>query len=190
MLFKRSHISLDKIIEGCIRNDRKYQGLLYDTYFDTMFKLCRKYANDESDALIMLNNGFLKVFLNVKNFQHQGSFEGWLRKIMYRSVADFFRNKKENISFLENIDDTKHFEEPSESLENLFIEDIVKHIEALPTMPSKVLMLFAVEGFTHKEIGQVLQISENTSKWYVTQAREILKQKLGFNQAVIGKYKS
>lgn len=187
MWFKKSHISIEDIIAGCVRNDRKYQAMLYDTFFDTMYKVCRKYSNDDSDALIMLNNGFLKVYSNIQQFQHQGSFEGWIRKIMYHSVADFFRSKKENIIFLENIENTSNPKYQPESLENLYTEDIVKQIEALPTMLSKVMMLFAIEGFSHKEISQLLEINENTSKWYLTQARQILKEKLGFTNHKIQK---
>jgi RNA polymerase sigma factor (sigma-70 family) len=180
MWFKKSPISIEMIITGCIQNDRKYQGMLYDSFFDTMFKVCRKYTKDDSDALIMLNNGFLKVFKNIQDFQHQGSFEGWTRKIMYHAVADYFRSKKDNIVFLENIEIDFQPTYESDSLENLYVEDIVKHIETLPSMSSKVLMLFAIEGFTHKEISNILQINENTSKWHVTQARQILRERLGF----------
>ncbi len=187
MWFKKSHITLDEIIAGCVRNDRKYQAKLYDIFFEPMYKVCRKYSNNENDALIMLNNGFLKVYLNIHQFQHQGSFEGWIRKIMYHSIADFFRSKKENIVFLENIEFTENSKYYPETLENLYTEDIVKHIEALPIMLSKVMMLFAIEGFSHKEISQFLEINENTSKWYLTQARQILKEKLGLNNHKIQK---
>jgi RNA polymerase sigma factor (sigma-70 family) len=187
MWFKKRQIAIEQIIEGCARNDRKYQGLLYEFYFDKMFQVCRKYAKDDDESLIMLNNGFLKVYTNIEKFRHEGSFEGWIRKIIYHAVADYFRSKKDNIVFLENIETESQHVTAGESLENLFVEDIVKHLEALPTMPSKVIMLFAIEGFTHKEISHALQISENTSKWYVTQARQILKEKLGLYNHTIQK---
>lgn len=167
-----------QLIQGCIINDRKCQELLYKQYFDKMYALCAKYAKDETEAVTILNDGFLKVFKNIHHFRNEGSFEGWIRKTIYHSVADHFRMKVNNVNFLLPDEHDGHFIRHEEATQNLFFEDIVRLIDKLPAASARVLLLYAVEGYNHKEIGEMLEISESTSKWHLSNARQILRDKL------------
>jgi RNA polymerase sigma-70 factor (ECF subfamily) len=167
-----------QLIRGCTANDRKSQEKLYFHYFDKMYAVCAKYAKDESEAISILNDGFLKVFKNIQHFRNEGSLEGWIRKTIYHSVADHFRLKLNNVNFLLPEENEGHFIKNEEATQNLFFEDIVKLIDKLPAASARVLLLYAVEGYNHKEIGEMLEISESTSKWHLANARQILRDKL------------
>lgn len=146
-----------------------------------MYALCTKYCKDESEALIMLNDGFLKVFKNISSFRHDGSLEGWIRKIIFRSIADHFRIKSNQVRFILPEDNMPELIAQENASSALDIEDLIHIIEVLPAASAKVLLLYAIEGFSHKEIGQLLDISENTSKWHLSNARQILREKLSIN---------
>jgi len=178
MWFKNKENKVTDLIEGCIRNERKAQESLYNLMFDKMYAVCAKYTKDEEVALTILNDGFLKVFKNIHTYSFEGSFEGWVRKIVYRSVADHFRSMSNKIAFLLPGEDMQEPNFDAGILDNLISEDIIKLLEILPATSSKVLVLFAIEGFSHKEIGKMLDINESTSKWHVSHARQLLKEKL------------
>ncbi|MBK9254905.1 MAG: sigma-70 family RNA polymerase sigma factor [Saprospiraceae bacterium] len=178
MWFNRSKYNEEAVITGCVSNDRKSQELLYNHMFDKMYCVCAKYTKDETEALTILNDGFLRVYKNIASYNFSGSFEGWVRKIIYRSVADYFRNKSNKLAFLLPDEDFTDVTHSFTALDDLFAEDIIRLLEQLPDASSRVLVLYAIEGYTHKEIGTILQISENTSKWHLSNARQILKQKL------------
>ena len=167
-----------QLIRGCAENDRKCQEKLYKYYFDKMYALCSKYAKDESEAITILNDGFLKVFRNIQHFRNDGSLEGWIRKTVYHAVADHFRLKVNNVNFLLPDDQDSQFVKNEEATQHLFFEDIIHIIDKLPAASAKVLLLHAIEGYNHKEIGEMLQISENTSKWHLSNARQMLRDKL------------
>lgn len=178
MWHKRREETEMQLINGCIENDRKSQERLYRRYFDLMYSICGRYSRDESEALSILNDGFLRIFKNIGSYRNDGSFEGWLRKIMYRAVADHFRLKANNISFLLPDEQMTAFIRQEESTDQLFIEDLMQYIDMLPSSSSKVLIMYAIEGYTHKEIGNIMNISENTSKWHLSNARQLLREKL------------
>jgi len=166
------------LIQGCINNDRKYQQALYELYFEKMLRLCKRYSEDQEEQLTILNNGFLKVYLNLSKFKKEGSFEGWIRRIMYRSVADFFRNKHSKVKFME-LDDTLYLvTSDNNTLDTLFKEDILKILETLPDTTMRIFVMYVIEGFSHKEIGNLVGIPENTSKWHLSNAKKILKEQL------------
>jgi RNA polymerase sigma-70 factor (ECF subfamily) len=169
----------EELIDGCLKHDPRMQEKLYAKYYGKMLSVCFRYSRNKEDALELLNNGFLKVFLNVKSFQGKGSFEGWIRKIMLNTILEEHRK---NISYKENI----YFPDEEKDdvtidagiLNNLYTEDIIKMISTLPAASRMVFNLFVMEGFSHKEISARLNISEGTSKWHVNFAKEKLKKKL------------
>ena len=173
MFFSRSW-NIKDCVKRCAENDRRAQERLYRHFFDEMYKLCRSHARDEDEALLILNNGFLKVFKNIHTFRFEGSLEGWIRKIIYHAISDYFRKNKRPVIYpiLENHD------RPVEknALDTLYYEDLMEMITALPNASKKVFELYAIEGYTHREVGEKLGISEGTSKWHLSNARKKLKK--------------
>ncbi len=169
---KRSYTDKE-IVEGCSKNDRYFQELVYKQYFPKMLSLCLRYTQDRGKAMEIVNNGFLRVFKKVHTFSSQGSFEGWVRKLVYNSISDYYRKNKK-------YGETMVFEEKETSQEakvigDLYAKDILKYVSKLPPATSKVFELYVLEGFTHAEIGKKLSISDGTSKWHLASARKSLK---------------
>lgn len=177
MFFKKK-IPIEQIIEGCVKNERKFQQAMYDQYFDVMLMVCRKYTRDENDILSLVNDAFLKVFKNISNYQNTGSFEGWLKKIMYHTIVDHFRYKDKKLGFLEFADILPEVSSRENALDTLILSEIFNLFEGLPVNSAKALQLFALEGYSHADIAKELDMSEGTSRWHVSQARNLLKEKL------------
>lgn len=168
--------SEEEIIKGCANNNRFHQEILYKKYFHTMYVYAMKYTKDEDEALSIVNDGFLKVFKNAHQFSFKGSLEGWIRRIVFHAISDYF---KSNAKYLKNI----IFEEVEQKttngiLDKLFMSDLIKLINKLPPATAKVFKFYAIEGFTHKEIGDLLNISAGTSKWHFADGRKKLQQML------------
>jgi RNA polymerase sigma factor (sigma-70 family) len=178
MLFKNKSHNLDDIIIGCVKNDRKCQQHLYEMFFDTMMKVCFRYTKNENDALTILHDGYLKAYKNIHLYKKTGSFEGWLRKIMYRSVIDHYRNTDKKLAFLQPVEVLQDIYTNENALNELIIGEIFNLLDQLPDNSAKALKLFAFEGYSHADIGKELNISEGTSRWHVANARNLLKEKL------------
>jgi RNA polymerase sigma-70 factor (ECF subfamily) len=138
--------------------------------------MCMRYAKDEDRAMQILNDGLLKVFMNLESYSGKGSFEGWIRRIVFRSLADHFRKENKYLRFI--VFDEPETRHESVALEKLYYEDILNCVELLPDKSKEVFKLFAIEGYTHQEIGEQLNISEGTSKWHLSNARMKLKSLL------------
>lgn len=165
-----------EIVQGCASNNRFHQELLYKKYFQTMYVYALKYTKDEDEAISIVNDGFLKVFKNAHNFSFKGSLEGWIRRIVFHTISDYF---KSNAKYLKNI----IFEEVETSttasiLDKLFMNDLIGLINKLPPATAKVFKFYALDGFTHKEISDKLNISPGTSKWHFSEGRKKLQQML------------
>lgn len=162
------------VISGCSTNDRSSQENLYRHFFPIMERMVLRYTRDEDQIIDILNNGFLKVFQKIDKYEFQGSFEGWIRKIMFRSLSDYFRKSKKDLAFLIYEEEFKN--EPSQSIEHkLYYQDLISLLDKLPKKQMQVFHLFAVEGFSHKEISKALQINENTCRWHLANARKQLQ---------------
>jgi len=163
------------VISGCCQNDRHSQERLYRHFFPIMNRMVIKYTTDHDQLIDILNNGFLKVFKKIDTFQHKGSFEGWVRRLIFHSLSDYFRSKKSDIRFLLFEENYDLKERPNTQM---YYDDLITLIRQLPEKHMKVFRLYAIDGYKHKEIGQQLGISENTSKWYLSEARKILQKKI------------
>lgn len=168
----------EELIDGCLKNDAKSQERLYAKYYGKMLVVCSRYTRNKEDAIENLNNGFLKIFLNLKSFEGKGSFEGWMRRIMVNTVLEQHRKTvtyKEVVRFPETFAD-----QPFDAtiIDQLYADDLIKLIASLPPSSRTVFNLFVIEGYTHKEIAKMLQISEGTSKWHVSYAKDKLKKKI------------
>jgi len=161
------------LVEGCLRNDRRMQELLYRRFFPAMLRMCRRYTDHEEEIIEIINSGFLRVFTKLHLYQFTGSLEGWIRRLIFHSLSDYYRQRDRKLRFI----DLAEQDAPTEAgaLDGLYYEDLLRLIEQLPAMSREVFWLFAVDGYSHQEIGDRLGISEGTSKWHVSNARQKLK---------------
>jgi RNA polymerase sigma-70 factor (ECF subfamily) len=145
-----------------------------------MLSICLRYVNDLDFAKEILNDGFYKVLSNIKKFENKGSFEGWVKRIMNNTAIDFLRKNKKHLATLqmEKSNEINHSNSSNEGLENLLESDLLNLFHELPSKTKKVFGLFAVEGYKHKEISELLTISVETSKWHVREARKYLKERI------------
>ncbi len=139
-----------------------------------MMRMVRRYAADEDRALEILNNGFLKVFMKIHTFRSEGSLEGWIRRIVYHSVSDYYKKESGYLRFIV-LEDADKENTADEALGSLYYDDLLQIINSLPGRSKEVFSLYAIEGYTHREIAERLEISEGTSKWHLSHAREQLK---------------
>ena len=138
--------------------------------------MCRRYTQDEDQQLIIINDGFLKVFKNIHSFKGEGSFEGWVRRLVFTSLSDYFRKENKYLKFM--IFETHDSILNSESEESLYYQDIINLIDLLPEKTRQVFHKYAIEGYTHKDISTEIGISEGTSKWHLSEARKKLQKLL------------
>lgn len=173
--FKKKYTE-QELIDGCASNNRRHQEALYKYFFDKMFGMCRKYIHDEEKAMDVLNQGFVKVFKNIPKYESKGSFEGWIRRIVYNTMVDFMRQESRLVKFLVIEEyDQKHYESADQ---HLYYDDLIVEINRLPPASAEVFKLYCIEGYNHAEIGALMGISEGTSKWHLSNARKILKAKI------------
>ncbi len=166
----------EKLVKGCVNNDRMAQEALYKLFHADMLRVCYNYLPNKELAKEAFNAGFLKVFQSIQNFDvAKGELGGWIRKIMIYTSIDLGRSelKFNNVSSIEP-EDEGFFISPS-VLEKLFFEDILKNIRTLPYATQTVFNLSVLDGFTHKEIGEQLNISEGTSRWHLSEAKKQLR---------------
>jgi len=139
-----------------------------------MMAMCMKYTKDEDKALLILNDGFLKVFQKLGSFRHEGSLEGWIRRLVYHTLADFYKKENTYIKFIQ-FDMPDHLEAVSSPSDDLQFQDLIRLLDKIPVRSAEVFRLFAIEGYSHDEISLKLQISTGTSKWHLSNAREKLR---------------
>lgn len=166
----------EQLIEGCRQNNRQWQERLYRQYFPTMMRMAMRYSQDKDAAMMIVNNGFLRVFKKIDKFNFKGSFEGWIRRIVYHSVSDYYKKNTKYLQFL--VFEERDEQTKSGALENLYAEDIMDAVCELPPATQEVFRLYAIEGYSHAEVGEMLNISSGTSKWHLSSARKQLKELL------------
>jgi RNA polymerase sigma-70 factor (ECF subfamily) len=175
--------SEQELIEGCIRNDRSCQHELYQRYAPLMLGVCRRYCPRLEEAEDVLQEGFVKVFYHLRNFRFQGSLEGWVRRIMVNTALGHLRSL--NIRMV-MANDQKMPESSLESgvLEKLSANELLRMISALPAGYRTVFNLHAIEGFSHKEISEMLGINEGTSRSQYLKARLALQSMVRINKSI------
>ena len=167
---------LEQLIQGCIHNERGAQEKLYHLFYPRMMALVRRYIDQETQAEEVMNNGYLRAFQKIGQYNFQGSFEGWLRKIIFHAVADYVKqnSRYSNKVVLIEKDEYVH----KDHADKLYYDQLLKLVHALPDATRNVFNMYVMEGFTHKEIGNLLGISEGTSKWHLSEGRRLLKDKI------------
>ncbi len=177
MLRLNTSVKERELIKDCKKGKSSAQKAVYDKYASLMLTVCVRYIKDRMEAEHVMVGGMVKVFKNVGQFQEQGSFEGWIRRIMVNESLIYLRKNK-NMAMHTDIDDVK--EEPNlEALaDSMHAEELLKLIENLPVGYRTVFNLYAIEGFKHEEIGEMLGISTGTSKSQLNRARKLLQKQL------------
>lgn len=164
------------LIKRAAKNNRKAQQQLFQQHSGKMLSVCRMYIRDREQAESVMLAGFLKVFSHLKDFKAEGSFEGWIRRIMVREAISFLRRNKE-MRFSEDI--IKGSEESFNDIEaNINADHIQRLIDALPEGYKVVFVMYAIEGYKHREIAQILKIDSGTSKSQLFKARKMLQKQL------------
>ncbi|MCW3125719.1 MAG: polymerase, sigma-24 subunit, subfamily [Bacteroidetes bacterium] len=166
-----------ELIAGCITGDRKFQELLYHTYSSKMFSVCLRYANEYSAAEDLLQEGFVKVFKNIEKFRSEGSFEGWIRRIFVNNSIEHFR-KKANLYVVQETEALTYEYYDDNALQKLMKDDLMKLIQSLSSGYRTIFNLYVIEGYSHKEIGEMLGVTEGTSKSQLARARYLLQKKI------------
>ena len=165
-----------ELIKACKNNDRKAQEMLYRRYFSIVKSICLRYTQDEDKLVSIINDSFLKVFKGVQGYESTGSFEGWIRRTSFNALSDYFRKDNrytKNTSF-----EIPEQRQESEAIDDLYYADLLEIIDNLPETTRSVFKKYAIEGYTHREIGEALGFTEGTSKWHLFEARKKLKNVL------------
>lgn len=162
------------VIAGCAANNRKHQELLYKKFFPKMMQMCMRYTSDQDKAMQICNDGFLKVFKNIKKYESKGSFEGWIRRIVFHSLSDYFKSEKKYMHFM--VFEEKEKSTQQNALDQIYYDDLLNMINELPDASARVFRLYAIEGYKHREIAETLNISVGTSKWHLAEARKLMKE--------------
>ena len=165
------------LIRGCLQNSAAMQKKLYDKYAAKMYGIALRYAHSQEDAKDILQDGFVKVYKNLSKYKGTGSFEGWMRRIMVNTAIEHYR-KKNNTYEINEVHEEAVTDKELTALDKLAADDIVKMISELPNGYRTVFNLFAVEGYAHKEIAEMLNISEGTSKSQFARAKAWLQEKI------------
>jgi RNA polymerase sigma factor (sigma-70 family) len=168
------------IITGCLDGNRRDQELLYRRHSGKLFVVCLQYSGNDEEARDILQEGFIKIFENLHHYKYEGSFEGWMRRIVVNTALEKFRARHQ----LFRVDDIDTIQEPEADPDNedyagLDAGDLLFIIRQLPPKYRMVFNLYAIEGYSHKEIAAMLNISEGTSKSNLSRARIILQRRVG-----------
>lgn len=170
--------TIEELIEGCRKAEPKMQEILYKQFAGKMLGVCMRYATDRMEAEDMLQNGFIKVFKKLNDFRGEGSFEGWVRRIMVHSSIEYYRKHHKMMQVVDI--ETAGVEQSVDPLaaSNLGVQDMLAIIQKLPPGYKIVFNMYAIEGYSHREIGEIMGITEGASKSQLSRARTILKEQI------------
>lgn len=166
-----------ELIEGCARGDRAAQRALYERYCKKMMVVCQRYSKSSQEAEDTLQEGFIKIFRSIKDFRFESKLDTWITRIMINTALN---NQRQKLYLLPMVDvnDITLPEKEDVSLSGFHLAELIAMVQSLPDGCRVVFNMFAVEGYSHKEIGEMLGISEGTSKSQYNRAKTLLKAKL------------
>jgi RNA polymerase sigma factor (sigma-70 family) len=177
-------MSDEELVHRCIRKESKAQEYLFKYFSGRMLGLCSRYSDSIEEAEDVMQEGFVKIFQKMESFRNQGSLEGWMKRIMINTALDSFRKNK-NSRYNIDIDTIEYTSETNlHVLESIGAKDLMKLIKSMPKGFRTVFNLYAIEGYAHKEIGEMLGISESTSKSQYSRARAYLQKMLQTEKAI------
>lgn len=166
------------IIAGCLRNDAAAQRELYNQYSPKMLSVCYRFSPTREDAEDMLQEAFIKVFTHIHTFQNKGSFEGWIRRIIVHTCINFLKKHKKFNDSIE-LTEANILQVKEETIPSIMqAKQVIECIRLLPVGYRTVLNLYAIEGYSHREIGELLDIGESTSRSQYTRSKALLETML------------
>lgn len=172
------HREEKQLIEQAVLNNRQAQHQIYTQFSPKMLGVCRQYIKDVHHAEDVMITAFMKVFTNLNKFEHKGSFEGWIRRIMIHECIDFVRVKKNIFNYQEIETVIVSESESGIEMDTFSVDDIQLLIDSLPDGYRMIFNLYAIEGYKHHEIAKMLHISEGTSKSQLSHARKMLQNQI------------
>jgi len=168
---------LDQLIKDCVAGKQQAQAQLYHIFSSKMYGVCLRYAKDSTEAEDNLQEGFIKVFTNLKKFRHDGSFEGWIRRIMINVSLEKLR-KQNKLYPVEDVAIYDSINFSDDVIAKISADDLMKLVQELPPRYRLVFNLYVIEGLSHQEIAKEMTITQGTSKSNLARARDILKKKV------------
>lgn len=173
-----------ELIKGCCEKSAQHYRLLFDRYYGKMLNVCRRYAKHHEEARDMVQEGFIRIYSTVQQYKGEGSFEGWMRRVMVTTCINYYHkyHKKEMVEYVDHMrltsasDETDNGFDVNETKSNYDAEQLLKMIQNLPAGYRMVFNLHALEGYSHTEIAEKLHITESTSRSNLAKARQKLKQ--------------
>jgi RNA polymerase sigma factor (sigma-70 family) len=172
----------NQLIASCIRGERNSQRELYNMFSAKMFSVCLRYSKNQMDAEDILQEGFIKLFNNLEKFRGEGSFDGWVRRIFVNTAIEHLRRKNLNTVGGEGLENSV-VDKQQNALDNLYEKDLVNCSRSLSEGYKTVFNMYAIEGFSHKEIALKLGITESTSKSQFSRAKALLRTMLQTNSS-------
>ena len=172
-----------EILRACVHDDRKAIKYLYEHCFKKLMPVCYRYHNNEEDARSSLNIGFMKIMKGLETIDEQVNFAAWSKRIMINTLIDEYRKKKNYQNHVASKETERELDveaSPSanEAESDLGYQNLLTLISQLPEISGRVFNLYVIDGYNHKEIGDLLGMSEGTSKWHLSTARKLLREKL------------
>lgn len=168
-------MNIDQLVNDCQQNKPKAQALVYKLFAAKLYATCYKYSRNQQESEDNLHDGFLTIFNKINQFKNKGSFEGWMKRIMIHTALEKYRKEKVFHLVSDEIPDEVVVEIEEENIE---LNDLLQCIQSLPNQYRLVFNLYVLDGYSHKEIAELLSISEGTSKSNLSRAKGLLKQKL------------
>lgn len=176
-----------ELINACLKKNRKAEFTLYQKCYALLLSVCLRYEHNKSDADHVLNKAFLKILNKLHTYNLNVPFEAWIRRIMINTIIDEYRRAKKNahVITIEEITSLGHLDavvDMNDATKKFNERDLLRMLENLPTVSKQVFNLFAIDGYPHKEIAEMLNISEGTSKWHVSFARKKMREMIQTNE--------
>ena len=168
-------------INACKKNDRRAQEKLYEWCYVKLMPTCMRYHRNEEDARSILNLSFVKICKNLDKLKENTPFEAWVRRILMNTIIDEFRKNKNYLQLVDSKETDRELEIHGNGVDNsiwskLETDVLMGLLKRLPEVSRKVFNLYVIDGYTHKEIGEMLEISDGTSKWHLSNARRLLRE--------------
>ena len=177
-MFLEHKYTIEELIVKCKAGERKAQESLYKQFASKMLGVCMRYATDRMEAEDMLQNGFIRVFNKLADYRGEGSFEGWVRRIMVHCSIEYYRKHHKMLQVVDVESEGIEQSVNAVAVANLDAKDLLALIQALSPGYRMVFNLYAIEGYSHREIGEIMGISEGASKSQLSRARTILKEQI------------
>lgn len=184
-MFNRPDFSTEEgLIKGCLKGDRSAQRLLYDTYSGKFLGICLRYLKDREHAEDVMIESFMKIFEKLPQYQAKGSFEGWMKRIVVTQALMTLRSNR-HLMMEVHIEGEYEYQNHHYELTHMEAAELMELVQSLPVGYRTVFNLYAIEGYSHQEIGELLGITESTSKSQLNRARNALKEKIASLQPKI-----